>query len=355
MGWSDVEGVIARALSEGVAPGAELCVLHRGTEVFHLRQGLARRAPEPRALGEGTWWDLASLTKPLVGAALTLSLVADRTLSFGLPVRQVLPDAPAGVTVAQLLTHSAGYPAWRPLYRGRSDWGSPETRAAVLEEATTTPLVARPGEVHTYSDIGFVVLCRLLETVGGDRLDRLWQRRLAGPLGWSGLGWQAADVAATERCEVRGRVIEGQVHDLNAAAMGGISTHAGLFGTARGVAVAAQDCLEGFHGRGPLAGQGLRFAWTHGGAGSHRYGWDGITPGSSSTGRTWEPGGVGHLGFTGTSLWVAPTAQVVVVLLTNRVHPDAGDPRIRQLRPAVHEAVVRTLSEEGRWAERAPG
>ena len=349
MAWSELDGLLAQALDQGVTTGLDLCVLQDGQVLHQRRAGQARRVPAPRPLGPDTRFDLASLTKPLVGAAVCCALIDAGVIWFGLPIRDVLDDAPDGVTVAHLLSHSAGYPAWLPLYEGRRSWGSPETRAALLSEATTTALLAPPGAVHAYSDVGFLVLCRLLEAVGGDRIDRLWQRRIATVAGWTGLGWGAADAAATEACPVRGRVIEGEVHDLNAAALGGASTHAGLFGTALAVARAGWDFLRGARGEGALASEALHHAWSHRGAGSHRLGWDGVSAGGSSSGTRWDPRGVGHLGFTGTSLWLAPSRGVVVVLLTNRVHPSVTDIRIRALRPAVHDAIVDALVALGRW------
>ncbi len=349
MSWSEIDRLLAQALADGVAPAVELWVSQEGVPLHHRRLGDARRLPDHRPLTASTRFDLASLTKPLVGTAVACALVDAGALRFGLPVTEVLPDAPAHVTVAHLLSHSSGYPAWLPLYEGKTAWGTAATRDAILAEATGVSLTHAPGTAHTYSDLGFLVLCRVLEAVGGDRLDRVWQRRVAGPAGWTGLSWGAADAVATEDCPVRGRVIEGEVHDLNAAAMGGVSSHAGLFGTAEAVGRAGWDLLRGARGQGPLVSEALAFAWRHQGAGSHRLGWDGVSPDGSSSGRHWEPGGVGHLGFTGTSIWIAPERGVVAVLLTNRVHPSVADTRIRSLRPAVHDAIVSALAALGRW------
>jgi CubicO group peptidase (beta-lactamase class C family) len=347
--WAELETLFTSALDQGIAPAIEFCVLQDGAVLWHHSDGVARKVPDHRSLGAGTTFDLASLTKPLVGAALAHAFVDDGLLTFGMPVQQILPDAPAGVTLAHLLSHSSGYPAWLPFYEDRADWGTVQTRREILCDATQTGLVAKPGAAHAYSDVGFLVLCRLLEKLAGDRIDRIWQRRVCDRAGWEGLTWGSADAAATELCPVRARVIEGDVHDLNAAALGGFSTHAGLFGKALVLAQAGWDFLCGSRGEGPLASPALAYAWRHRGAGSHWLGWDGVTAGVSSTGSRWESLGMGHLGYTGTSMWIAPGRNVVVVLLTNRVHPSVGEHRIRQLRPAVHEAVVQTLVDLGRW------
>ena len=233
-------------------------------------------------------------------------------------------------------------------------WGSAQARALILSEAVSTPLEATPGVRHTYSDLGFLVLLAVIEGVTGERVETVWARRVAEPLRLTGLCWKpgfSKDIVATEDCPRRGRAIEGEVHDLNTAALGGTSTHAGLFGTGEGVAAAGQAFLDCFHGRRPGcdAWQGvLRRAWSESGAGSHRLGWDGRSvPGS--TGDHFPADSVGHLGYTGTSLWIAPRQQVVVAFLTNRVHPSVEDQRIRVLRPRVHDAVVRALENLGRW------
>ncbi|MCP4808928.1 MAG: beta-lactamase family protein [Proteobacteria bacterium] len=309
---------LRQAHAAGVASALDLCVLHGGDVV------LAER------LGDHASWDLASLTKALVGAPLACDFVDRGLLSFGLPVTD------EGGTLAQILSHSAGYPAWLPLYERAG------TRDEVLRLARETPLEAVPGERHTYSDIGFLVLCGLLEGRGGARIDRL----AAEHLELAGLTWGAAGAAPTEDCPVRGCVVTDEVHDLNCRAMEGVSTHAGLFGDARSVARAVQQQVE----RSRDTTSALAWAWSHRGAGSHWLGWDGRSAGASSSGQHFPADTVGHLGFTGTSVWAAPSKDVVVVFLTNRVHPSIEDIRIRQLRPAVHDAVVEHLRSRGLWA-----
>ncbi|MCB9743287.1 MAG: beta-lactamase family protein [Alphaproteobacteria bacterium] len=350
--WGELDALLAQAVDAGVTPSVDLCVRLRGETLRHVRLGMAQLHPLARPLGDAPRWDLASLTKPLAGAALCYALIDAGALGFEDEVRQVVPEVPAGVQVQHLLSHSSGYPAWRPLYE-RVDaaglaWGSPAARRLVLREAATTPLEAAPGAAHRYSDLGFLVLCDLMERVGGARIDRLWRERVARPGAFSGLSWGGGNVA-TEDCPRRRGVVVGAVHDLNCASMGGVSSHAGLFGDAPAVAWAGQVFLDAFHGRGPLAGSAIRHAWTHRGAGSHWLGWDGRSAGGSSSGALFPDDAVGHLGFTGTSIWIAPGQELVVVLLTNRVHPSVEDTRIRALRPAVHDAVLRSLIRLGRW------
>lgn len=316
--------VIRRAVAEGVTPSADLCVWLEGEELLGFRHGQAATHPRAQPLHPQATWDLASLTKPLVGTAVALAMIDAGELHFDSPVR--------GTTVADLLSHSAGYPAWLPLYEQTRD------REQLLELAASTPRDAAPG---TYSDLGFLTLCQHLEERGGERIDRLWERLVPHR---EGLSWGSSTATATEDCPVRGRVVQGEVHDLNCWAMGGHSSHAGLFGDARAVARAGWGFVQQAR-----AGGALRRAWTTRGAGSHWLGWDGRSGGLSSSGRHFPDDAVGHLGFTGTSLWIAPTQGLVVALLTNRVHPSVCDTRIRALRPEVHDEVLRCLHQLDRW------
>ncbi len=343
MSWGEVEAILNGALVEGLGSANELVVRYRGDTVYRRVAGLARKVPTPRALPETPWWDLASVTKVLAGTAVTWALIDEGLIDFDAPANDWVPEAAPGVTIAHLLSHSSGYPPWRKLYEvvaaSHVVWGSAEARALVLHEAATTTVLAGPGEAYAYSDLGFLTLCGVLEAAGGDRLDRLWADRVARD--WSGLAWGVPpeNSIATEDCPFRGRMIEGEVHDLNCASMGGSSTHAGLFGTGEGVVRAGESFLRAFQ-RGEGA---ISRAWRERGAGSHWLGWDGRTPGASSSGQYFPSDSAGHLGYTGTSIWVAPSWELVVALLTNRVHPSVEDQRIKSLRPRVHDAVARAL------------
>ncbi len=330
-------------------PSVSLAIRVDGVSVYAGAAGWARLGPDPVAATPNTVYDLASVTKSLAGATVAAAQVDRGQLDLDAPVREVLPDVDRRITAWHLLSHSAGYPAWSPLYEAApKPWGTPSARRAVLDAARLTPLVAPPGEGHVYSDLGYLVLLELLEAIGGAPLDAQLHRALA-PAGLAdALTWGHPAAAATERCPTRGRLIQGEVHDLNAASMGGVSTHAGLFGTAHAVAEVADSLRAAAAGeRDDLPGRALRLLWTRRGAGSHRGGWDGVSAGYTSTGAHFPPDAVGHLGYTGTSVWVAPSRRTTVALLTNRVHPDDGHKAaIRALRPHLHDAVARWL----RWA-----
>ena len=368
--WADVTAILQRGVAEGLFPGAALCVRSASAELFSVALGQAELRPVPRPVQPETPWDLASLTKVLCAAPLAMHMVARGALDLDEPIRQRLPHAPLGVTAAHCLSHSSGLPAWRPLFEdfpNQEAWGTGPLRELALGVAIGAPIQAPPGEAYAYSDLGMMLLCALMEHIGGVRVDALWRQQL-GP--WlPGLRWASREridaAAATEDCPVRGRVLRGEVHDLNTAVLGGASTHAGLFGSARAVAAAAAWQLRAWLGED---GEGLSPAvvqhfWSYaGGAGSHRLGWDGVTPGASTAGGDWPLDGVGHTGFTGGVLWVAPRQQIVAALCTNRVHPvveggarpGATGPRtvaFRALRPELFTAIVAALRAGGQWRE----
>ncbi|MCB9777932.1 MAG: beta-lactamase family protein [Alphaproteobacteria bacterium] len=358
-GFDAVETVLRDALGDGAMPGVAARVHQHGRLRWAWHGGDAELRPVRRPVQADTAWDLASLTKVLCTTPLALALHAAGRLDLDAPLSERLPWAPVGVTAAHCLQHSSGLRPWVPLFQAVVDdgvaWGTASLREALARRAAAQ-VQGPPGQAHAYSDLGFLLLGAALEAAGGDRLDRLWEQHVRAPLDVDlRFGWPGA--AATEDCPVRGRVVAGEVHDLNAAVMGGIAPHAGLFGAADAVATFADAMVAAWQGTG---GSGidrglLRRAWTEPGPGSHRLGWDSVSPQGSTAGARWPGDGVGHLGFTGTSLWIAPAAGLVAVLLTNRVHPDIEGgavpgaepgPRtraFRALRPAFHEAVCRAV------------
>ena len=361
--WRAVDAILAQGVEDGLFAGAALCVRGLQTEYHAAACGLAEVRPRERAASLQTPWDLASITKVLGTTPLAMRMVAQGRLELDAPIQQRIADAPTGVTAAHCLSHTSGLPPWRALFStltNQQRWGLPATRDEALRLARTVPVTAAPGQRYAYSDLGFMLLCALLEDIGGERLDVLWQREVGTPSG-ADLRWGWPEAAATEDCPVRGAVIVGQVHDLNTAVLGGISSHAGLFGPVQQVAAAAAWQLRGFHGADEgLSAQVVRRFWQHRAVGSHRLGFDSPTPGIASAGPRWPLDGVGHTGFTGGSVWIAPTQRVVVAFCSNRVHPvveggsvpGATGPKtvaFKRFRPRLFTAIVDALEAEGRW------
>lgn len=342
-------------VGSGKIPSASVCVRVDGREVLAMTVGQARLALPPlglaaRPAAADQAYDLASVTKALAAAPIVAAMVADKRLRFEDPVARYVAGFDPRAQIHHLLTHSSGALWWSPLYaQADGAWGSASTRARLLDLAAAIPLQSAPGEIHAYSDIGMLVLLRVLENVGGDRLDVLHHRWVTGPAEIDDLrfgGWPGA--AATERCPVRGAVVEGTVHDLNCAALGGISTHAGLFGTARAVALLGEKLMNAVldpEASPHLPGAALATMWDDlKGPGTHRGVWDTRSrDGYTSSGAFWPDDSRGHLGYTGTSVWTARSKRTVVALLTNRVHPDDAKEAIKAFRPLVHDAVAQDL------------
>lgn len=335
-------------------PGAAIAA---GTsrEVVALAQaGLSQIVPEPLPLAEEAVWDLASLTKVVATTTSLAVLAAEGTIRFEDALSRYLPETLggplAGVTLRDLMTHTAGLPSWEPLYM------SCRSREALFAAVLATAPEAAPGERCVYSDLGFILLGEVVARASGRGLERFAAERLFQPLGMADTGYcpeggRAARCAATELDEDSGLPIRGVVHDENARTMGGVSGHAGLFSTARDLARFCQALLK-LPG-GPLGGANWGRVWAEvqredrsGAAGDRRLGWHGVSSGDALA-EVLTPLAYGHTGFTGTSMWLDPGRDMFVVLLTNAVHPtrDGAFPRVREARTRACRAVVEWVGE----------
>jgi CubicO group peptidase (beta-lactamase class C family) len=362
----------AAAVADGTVPGLVLLVAERGQVAFHQAFGSRQTVPRNLPAFNDTLYDVASLTKAVVTSVLVMGEVAAGRLRLEQRVAEALPEfaaaaepARGAVTMRHLLCHASGLPAHRPFWRRALQ--SPSSRLAVATAAAREPLERPPGTQAVYSDLGFILLGWLLERATGERLDVLAERRIVRPLALAStvfLGLAEVDararvlgersIAATQICPERGRVLIGEVDDLNAFAMGGIAGHAGLFSTAADLSAIAAALCRSF--RGDEAGHSLverdvvRSFWTPSGVpgSTWRLGWDGPAAGHSQAGARLAREAVGHLAFTGCSLWIDPARETWIVLLSNRVHPRVPtDDRFRRFRPAVHDAALEAIGYAG--------
>ena len=361
------------AVGERIFPGAVLLVRFRGQLAYQGAFGCAALIPRSEPATLETIYDLASLTKPLATTTAVLCLIQDGTLRLEDALHAYFPElqgtAVGSTTVFQLLHHSSGLPGWRPLYEEIAEQerqhpgflGSAAAGKLAAESIGREPLAYPPGTTSLYSDLGFILLGLMVERVTGLSLARFCRERIYRPLGISGLmfaptadGAGGADgqeetigsIAPTEDDPWRGRMLRGEVHDENAYALGGIAGHAGLFGTAAAVMMVADAWLNGYLGRSHFFDRELvhRFVSRDPNRpeSSRALGWDTPSPPSSS-GQYLSAQSFGHLGFTGTSLWIDPGAKLEVVLLSNRVHPNRQDTRIQQFRPLIHDVIHETI------------
>ncbi len=356
------------AIDDRVIPGLVVAVGQAGQVRFVEAFGHRQVEPAPAPATVGTVYDLASLTKALVTSLLVMKGVEEGRFHLDRPLADnfgMLEDRPE-VTLRRVLAHAGGFPAHRRFYESTASKVLPSqaSRTSIVERASAETLAYQPGSKSVYSDLGFMVLGALVERVMSARLDVLADRLIFQPLGLAGLGFvdllaggpaarfRGHDVAPTERCPVRGRLIVGEVHDLNAFAMGGIAGHAGLFGGIQDLLRLSFVLCAAYHGRGVGGGapfvrpEVLRAFWQPAGipGSTWRLGWDGPSVAGSLAGNLISRRAVGHLSFTGCSLWIDPEQETCVVVLTNRIHPEVrDDPRFRVLRPVLHDAALQAV------------
>jgi CubicO group peptidase (beta-lactamase class C family) len=346
-----VARIIERAIESRAFPAAAIEVGRRESVLWHAAFGTLTYEDGAPPVTDDTVFDLASLTKVIATATMAMRAIDAGRLSLDARVAAVLADWRGvdrdGVTIADLLEHASGLTAYLPFFRDHHG------RAEFQRAIGTLPLEYAPRTQSIYSDLGFMLLGFILEDVGFplDEISRLPSAGLRPgkadatlPVFNPPREWRER-TAPTELDLWRGRLLQGEVHDENTWALGGIAGHAGLFGTARGVGTFARMVLEGFTGGSVLARPETlaRFTQKSTVPGSSRaLAWDTMLP-TSSCGTRLSPRAIGHTGFTGTSLWIDPAQDLYVVLLTNRVHPTRENNGIQPVRRAVHDAVVGSL------------
>ena len=333
-----IQGLLENGSREGAFPGAVLLVSYRG-QVF----------------------DLASLTKPLATALGVMKLVDQGTIELDRPLYELLQTAPLkgkrDLTPRLLLSHAAGLADWKPFYLKLVQFSPASRKAMLREQILDLPFAYRPGSRCIYSDLGYMLLEWIIEEKIGETLGAFLERACYEPLSLKKtfLGSENCPhkircecFAATEDCPWRGRIIRGEVHDENAYALMGYSGHAGLFGTAEEVLALVNMLREHYRGnrddffsaatvREFFRRQNIVKDCTF------ALGWDTPSPENSSAGKYFSEHSVGHLGYTGTSVWMDLEKDVIVVFLTNRVHPTRKNKKIKAFRPLIHDTVMEML------------
>ena len=349
--------VIRDGIEQRAFPGAALAVTHRGSLI--ASQGFGNFTYDEGAplIQAETVFDIASVTKVIATTAMAMLLYEHHRLMVDASLSSFLPEfvslAPQdqratreAVTMRMLLAHASGLPAYEKLFL------CAQSREALVRAALTTPLTAAPGARAEYSDIGFILLGEVLAREANLALDRFAHQSIFAPLGMTHTRFNPpqewkGDIPPTENDQAfRKRVIQGEVNDENAYVMGGVAGHAGVFAPATDVARFAECMLrEGT----PLFQPATVKLFTRRErmpAGTFRaLGWDTPSLNGSSSGAHFSQVSFGHLGFTGTSLWIDPGRQLSVTLLTNRTWPNRESQAIRQVRPRVHDAIVEALEE----------
>jgi serine-type D-Ala-D-Ala carboxypeptidase len=390
--------VLREAITQRAFPTASVAVTHQGRLVALRAFGHLTNDPDAPflasfarsgdfALDPTTLFDLASLTKIVATTPMAMLLYERGLLDLEAPVSAIVPEfihaaekdpRRQEVTVRMLLSHSSGLPAYEKLYL------KARTRDELLHAAVTTPLAANPATSAVYSDIGFIILGIALERLADESLDRFCQREVFAPLSMTTTTFNppteiraripptaderpqskeetcGSDIPVREmsaakqpqsgsqnspRSIFRNRIIQGEVQDENAFILGGVAPQAGLFSTTKDLAKFAHAMLsEGYSLLRPETVALFTRRESAPPGTSRALGWD--TPSRpSQSGKYFSPNSFGHLGYTGTSLWIDPTRQLSITLLTNRTWPDCSNQAIKQIRPKFHDAVIEALSD----------
>jgi serine-type D-Ala-D-Ala carboxypeptidase len=350
--FSRVFELLQHAIAERAFPAASLAVNHRGKLIVLKSVGRFSYEANSPQVTTGSIFDLASVSKVVATTSMAMILYERGLLDLEAPIAAIIPEfgdasgsRKAEVTVRMLLAHSSGLPAYEKLFL------RVKNREGLIAAAFTAPLTADPGTRAEYSDIGFIILGAALERIADEPLDRFCQREVFGPLGMGRTTfnppatWRASIVPTADDRAFRRRVIQGEVQDENASVLGGVAGHAGVFSTAQDIAIFAHAMLNG---GAPMVRREALAQFTRresSPAGTSRaLGWD--TPSTSSqSGEYFSSYSFGHLGYTGTSLWIDPERQLSVTFLTNRTWPDCKNEAIKQVRPLVHDAIIEALEK----------
>jgi beta-glucosidase-like glycosyl hydrolase/CubicO group peptidase (beta-lactamase class C family) len=348
--------VIGKAIADKAFPGATLAVGYRGKFSVHAFGKLSYDA-KAAATAPNTMYDIASLTKVVATTTLVAKLAEGDfavPLDLDAKIERYLPEWASGpnaewrhrVTVRHLLTHTSGLPPFKEY------WRASKNKQDTLTKIFAEPLDYEPGTKEVYSDLGIILMAEIIERLTGRTLDDLARSYVFSPLAMQNTMYRPAkklwpQIAPTEiDNNLRHRLVQGEVHDENAFAIGGVSGHAGLFSTAPDIAAFCQMLLNGgvyAHQRILRRATVTQFTTPQQLSGGTRtLGWAVPTEGGSS-GHYFSAHSFGHTGFTGTSIWIDPDRQLFVVLLTNRVHPTRENTKIQQVRVALHDAVMQAL------------
>jgi len=360
-----------QGVADKVFPGAVLLVSNGNSILFHRAYGCTDIYTKERVTKE-TIFDLASFTKPLATTLGVMKLIENKKLSLDCTIKSILPffnkTDKENITIKQLLLHRSGLIAHLPFYERLCTEPYHLRKKILFEMICAEPLFCIAEKETVYSDLGFMILGEIIEKITNVRLDCFLDEKIYKPLGLKNLFFPNSTqsdssqpdsmqfdtsiclpnrkFASTEACPWRKMVLNGVVHDDNAYAIGGIMGHAGLFGTANDVNILLSDLLMSFYGKSMsnlFNRELLQVFFMPNKDAGRTLGFDLPSLTGSSSGKFFSKTSVGHLGFTGTSFWMDLSCSIIVILLTNRVHPDRNNNKIRLFRPLLHDTVMKTL------------
>ena len=364
-----IDQKMQEGIEKGVYPGAALWVGLEGRSVHEGYYGWGCLTPETIRLQKTMAFDWASLTKPLATTCIVMSLMDRQEISLDRKIKDWFSEKGTKfhgeITLQHLLEHSSGLPAWRPYFEAFRKEGEKKDREALKRELLgwilKEPLLHRPGTSRIYSDLGFILLQIILEQETSRSLDQLFQERVVVPLDLKEVGYQKIrspflgkdsplqerlqQFVATEYCPWRQRLLCGEVHDDHAAFLEGVAGHAGLFGTLGGAISLIEAIRHAYQGDDRWISPSLvrdflgpQRPWA--------LGWDRPEENCSQAGQYFSRNSIGHLGFTGCSVWVDWEKDWQVILLTNRIHPTRDNDQIKGFRPKLHDAIYEIITKK---------
>ena len=373
MGWHEVEAAFAEAVERGAIPGATVVVRAGADIAYEGAFGFRAIVPERSPMRLETVFDLSSLTKPLATTIAVMMLTREAKMRLDDRLTRFFHNfgvhGKGHVTFRHLLAHSSGLAAWRPFYQqiaeiergGKVNFmASRGAKEFVYEEIHREKPEAPTATKTIYSDLNFMLLGEAVEQVSGVGLNRFCRDKIFRPLGLRATDFIDISLVRTRRlepvpemfaptavCPLRKRLLVGEVDDENAFAMGGVAGHAGLFAPVKEVDRIVAELLACYAGRSEFVPQRIvQQFWARDTAvrgSTWALGWDSPSAEYSSSGHRFSPTAVGHLGFTGTSVWIEPARGIAISLLTNRVHPRRDNQAIRDFRPKIHDLIMEAL------------
>jgi serine-type D-Ala-D-Ala carboxypeptidase len=351
-------------ISDRVFPGAVVGISIFMNGIFKRNIFSYGRVDESEILvDKNTFYDCASLTKPLVTILSLLALIEEKKIFWNQKLGSMLPFSVPGdkkdISLVHLMSHCSGLPAHRPYYQYLMNIDPDLRKKEVIRLILKENLLYSPGEENIYSDLGYILLGNIVEEKSGKRLDEYWRQKITNPLSIQNKLIFPQDIspdniifAPTGYCSITKKKLSGVVHDDNCRILGGVSGHAGLFGTAEGILSICENILLGYYNLSKnrlLDNDNLKIVLKKRGNSSWTPGFDTPSPTNSSSGKYFSNTSVGHLGFTGTSFWIDIEKKIIIILLTNRVFFGVENERIKKVRPIIHDIIMEEIFDRNNF------
>ena len=347
-----VDNIINRAIKDKAFPGCVVLIWKEGKIIYEKPFGHFTYEINSREVQKNTIYDLASLTKVVATTTAAMICYDRKLLSLDDPVTKYIPsfntNGKENITIKNLLLHNSGLPAWKKLY------GQGFSSEDIIREIYSSELEYKPGTKYVYSDLGMIILGKIIEKVSGTSLDKFCKDEIFVPLEMNSTFFVPSDsikqyCAPTEKDDYwRMKTLQGEVHDETSSLLGGVAGNAGLFSTAEDISRLITVLMNnGRSGGNEFIKSSTidMFIKKYSDESTRALGWDTKSDSGSSAGKYFSKNSFGHTGFTGTSIWADPERNLFVVFLTNRVYPTRKNSKILSIRPLLHDAVIKSLGK----------